>query len=161
MITINLKSSFKSGDAVMAEKKTSNMLVRAIPIDIWERIDRLCRRRNMKRRDFVEQALHFFEETETEYNLIQNESTQSPDAREIKSDFKDPWRGIKRDKGSRRLKQRFDASDQNNRVTTEQIKHETTGKLNLNQPDSGNGGPTFTEKNHRTLTTVYCWGLDH
>ena len=43
----------------MSEKKTSNMLIRTIPIDVWERIDKLCRRKNLKRRDFIEQALRF------------------------------------------------------------------------------------------------------
>ena len=50
-----------SKDIAMPEKKTSSMLIRDIPMDVWERIDKLCRHRNMKRRDFVEQALRFFE----------------------------------------------------------------------------------------------------
>jgi len=43
----------------MPEKK--NMLIRGIPLDIWERIDTICRRRDIKRREFLEQALTFFE----------------------------------------------------------------------------------------------------
>jgi len=43
----------------MPEKK--NMLIRGIPLDVWERIDTLCRRRDIKRREFLEQALTFFE----------------------------------------------------------------------------------------------------
>jgi len=43
----------------MPEKK--NMLIRAIPMDIWERVDMLCRRRGIKRREFLEQALSYFE----------------------------------------------------------------------------------------------------
>ena len=43
----------------MPEKK--NMLIRGIPLDIWERIATLCRRRGIKRREFLEQALTFFE----------------------------------------------------------------------------------------------------
>jgi len=45
----------------MPEKKTSNMLIRKIPMDVWERIDTLCRRRDIKRREFLEQALSYFE----------------------------------------------------------------------------------------------------
>lgn len=45
----------------MSEKKTKNMLIRAIPLDVWERIDMLCRRRGIKRREFLEQALGLFE----------------------------------------------------------------------------------------------------
>lgn len=45
----------------MPEKKTSNMLIRKIPMDVWERIDTLCRRRGIKRREFLEQALSYFE----------------------------------------------------------------------------------------------------
>ena len=45
----------------MPEKKTSDMLVRAVPIDVWERVDRLCRRRGLKRRDFIEQAVALFD----------------------------------------------------------------------------------------------------
>jgi len=41
----------------MTEKKTSNMLIRYVPMDVWERIDRLCRRQGIKRREFIEQAL--------------------------------------------------------------------------------------------------------
>jgi len=44
----------------MPEKK--NMLIREIPLDVWERIDMLCRRRGIKRREFLEQALTFFED---------------------------------------------------------------------------------------------------
>ena len=45
----------------MPEKETSTMLIRAVPMDVWERIDKLCRRKNLKRRDFLEQALILFE----------------------------------------------------------------------------------------------------
>ncbi len=50
----------------MPEKKTSNMLIRAIPMDVWERINTLCRRRGIKRREFLEQALALFEGGENE-----------------------------------------------------------------------------------------------
>jgi hypothetical protein len=45
----------------MEEKKTIDMFVRDVPLDVWESVDRLCRRRGLKRRDFVEQALTLFE----------------------------------------------------------------------------------------------------
>lgn len=48
----------------MTEKKTSNMFIRAVPLDVWERVHRLCRRKGIKRREFIEQALAFFEAAE-------------------------------------------------------------------------------------------------
>lgn len=45
----------------MPEKKTTNMLIRAIPMDVWERVDMFCRRQGIKRREFLERALIFFE----------------------------------------------------------------------------------------------------
>ncbi len=48
-------------ETAMPEKKPFNMLIKAIPTDVWERIDMLCRRRGIKRREFLKQALTFFE----------------------------------------------------------------------------------------------------
>ena len=48
----------------MKEKTTSNMLIRAVPLDVWERVDRLCRRKGFKRRDFIEQAVALFDAAE-------------------------------------------------------------------------------------------------
>jgi hypothetical protein len=45
----------------MAEK---NMLIRGVPLDVWERVDRLCLQLGLKRREFIEQALAFFQEGE-------------------------------------------------------------------------------------------------
>ena len=54
----------------MTEIKTSNMLIRAIPLDVWERVDRLCRRKGFKRREYIEHALSFFEEGEAHLETI-------------------------------------------------------------------------------------------
>ena len=45
----------------MPKKETKNMLVRAVDIDSWERIDRYCRQRGLKRREFLERAIDHFE----------------------------------------------------------------------------------------------------
>jgi len=39
-----------------------NMLIRDVPLAVWENVDRLCRRRGLKRREFIERALAFFQE---------------------------------------------------------------------------------------------------
>ena len=44
------------------EKATTNMYVRDLPNEIWEKVDRLCRQRKIARRQFIEQALAFFED---------------------------------------------------------------------------------------------------
>ena len=41
--------------------KEKNMLVRALPLEVWERVEKVCRRRGMKRRDYIELALAYFE----------------------------------------------------------------------------------------------------
>jgi len=68
----------------MPEKK--NMLIRGIPLDIWERIDMLCRRRGIKRREFLEQALTFFEggEDRRGYEQAAEKSTASKNCRLIR-----------------------------------------------------------------------------
>ena len=45
----------------MAKKETKDMLVRAVNFDVWERIDRHCRQRGLKRRDFLVRAIDHFE----------------------------------------------------------------------------------------------------
>lgn len=54
----------------MTEIKTKNMLIRAVPLDVWERVDRLCRRKGFKRREYIEHALSFFEEGEAHLETI-------------------------------------------------------------------------------------------
>jgi len=63
----------------MPEKKTTNMLIRAIPMDVWERIDTLCRRRGIKRREFLEQALAVFEggENREDYNRQEEQAREA------------------------------------------------------------------------------------
>lgn len=46
----------------MTEKKTVDMFIREVPLDVWENVDRLCRRVGIKRRKFIEHALSFFQE---------------------------------------------------------------------------------------------------
>jgi len=162
----------------MPEKKTSNMLVRDIPIDVWERIDKLCRRRSMKRRDFVEQALRFFEGeqalhfsegkqalhfsegTEAGDDEKESESGKPPGFDRLKRDIEDLKREINKDKGKEKVEQRIDTSDQKHRVGIEQLKPENDNKLILKHLDSSNRAPSSEEKNKKALTTVYCWGLD-
>jgi hypothetical protein len=43
-------------------KDTSNMYIRDVPLELWEKINRICKQRKIKRRQFVEQALAFFED---------------------------------------------------------------------------------------------------
>jgi hypothetical protein len=45
----------------MAKKETKNMLIRDVPYDVWERVDMVCRRLSITRRDFIERCLVFFE----------------------------------------------------------------------------------------------------
>ena len=62
----------------MKKKKTKDMLIREVPIDVWERVDRLCRQKGFKRRDFIEHALSFFEEGEAHLETIkETENLQS------------------------------------------------------------------------------------
>ena len=117
----------------MPEKKTSNMLIRAIPIDVWERIDKLCRQKNMKRRDFIEQALRFFEGEEVEQDRVKSESGQPPDIDRLKRDIEDLKRGVKKINDKQKAEQKIDTTDQKNGVDE--------------------------EKKKEVLTTVYCWSL--
>ncbi len=144
----------------MPEKKTSNMLVRDIPIDVWERIDKLCRRRNMKRRDFVEQALRFFEGEEPEQNEKESESGKPPGFDRLNRDLEDLKREIKKDKDQEKVEQKIDTPNQKYRVSIDQLKPESDSKLIMKHLDSGNKAPSSEEKNQQVLTTVYCWGLD-
>ena len=45
----------------MPKKETKDMLIRDVPYDVWERVDRICRRLKITRRDFVERCVGFFE----------------------------------------------------------------------------------------------------
>jgi len=66
----------------MTEKKTKDMLIREVPIDVWERVDRLCRQKGFKRRDFIEHTLSFFEEGEAHLETIkETEKIQSAEKR--------------------------------------------------------------------------------
>jgi hypothetical protein len=49
----------------MRKKATKNMLIRDLPVDQWELVDSFCRRRKMKRREFVSLALTKLEGQET------------------------------------------------------------------------------------------------
>jgi hypothetical protein len=91
----------------MPEKKTSNMLVRDIPIDVWERIDKLCRRRSLKRRDFVEQALRFFEGEEPEQDEKESESDKPPGFDRLKRDLKDLKREINKDNQNEKVQHKI------------------------------------------------------
>ena len=146
----------------MPEKKTSNMLVRDIPIDVWERIDKLCRRRRMKRRDFVEQALRFFEGEEVEQDEKISESGKSPGFDRLKSDLEDLKREIKKDKDKDKEKvvQKIDTPHRTYRVSMDQLKPESDRKLIMKHLDSSIRPSSPEEKNKFALTTVYCWGLD-
>jgi hypothetical protein len=46
---------------IKKKKDTSTMLIRDVPLEVWERINRICKQRRIKRREFLEQALAFFE----------------------------------------------------------------------------------------------------
>lgn len=145
----------------MAEKKTSNMLIRDIPIDIWERIDKLCRRQNLKRRDFVEQALRFFEGDKVETDRIQRESSQiTAEIDESESEVEDFEMEVEMDHDIHKVERKIDRSSQKNRVSIQQIKPERSGNLALNLPDSGIGAQPLPERNQGVITTVFCWGLD-
>ncbi len=143
----------------MPEKKTSNMLIRAIPIDVWERIDKLCRQKNMKRRDFIEQALRFFEGEEVEQDRVKSESGQPPDIDRLKRDIEDLKRGVKKINDKQKAEQRIDTTNQKNGVVNEQINPDSARKLIMEHPDSSNGSPSSEENKKEVLTTVYCWGL--
>ena len=146
----------------MAEKKTSNMLVRDIPIEIWERIDRFCRRNNLKRRDFVELAIRYFEGDEAEFDRKQIQPSQfSPDIEGLESDIEILQSDIVTDNVEHKVEKQIDRSEHKNKVRIEQIKPEKTGLLKTtNLQDSGIGVPPSLEKKKGAMTTVYCWGLD-
>jgi hypothetical protein len=144
----------------MPGKKTSNMLVRGIPIDVWERIDKLCRRKGMKRRDFVEQALHFFEGEEDGLDYTQNEQSQLSDIDELVSDIEDLKREITKDKDRPKVEKKIDIPDEKNRVGIDQIKPDRGRKLIMKRHHSRNPIPPTEEMKKEVLTTVYCWGLD-
>jgi len=133
----------------MPEKKTSNMLVRDIPIDVWERIDKLCRRRRLKRRDFVEQALRFFEGEGAEQDEKESESGKPPGFDRLKRDLEDLKRKIKKDKGKdkKKVEQKIDTPDQKYRVGMDQLKPESDSKLIMKHLDSSNKAPSAEEKN--------------
>ena len=130
----------------MPEKKTSNMLVRDIPIDVWERIDKLCRRRNMKRRDFVEQALRFFEGEEPEQNEKESESGKPPGFDRLKRDLEDLKQEIKKDNDKEKVEQKIDTPNQKYRVSIDQLKPESDSKLIMEHLDSSNSAPSSEEK---------------
>jgi len=54
----------------MTEKKTKDMFIREVPIDVWERVDRFCRQKGFKRREYIEHALSFFEKGEAHLETI-------------------------------------------------------------------------------------------
>ena len=144
----------------MPEKKTSNMLVRDIPIDVWERIDKLCRRKNMKRRDYVEQALRFFEGEEAGQDGQESDSGKPTGFVRLKRDLEDIKREIKEDEDKEKVEPKIDPSGQKHRVSIEQLKPASDSKLIMKHLDSGSKAPSSEEKNQQALTTVYCWGLD-
>jgi hypothetical protein len=133
----------------MPEKKTSNMLVRDIPIDVWERIDKLCRRRSLKRRDFVEQALRFFEGEGAEQDEKEPESGKPPGFDRLKRDLEDLKRKIKKDKGKdkKKVEQKIDTPDQEYMVGMDQLKPESDSKLIMKHLASSNRASSVEEKN--------------
>jgi hypothetical protein len=131
-----------SKDIAMPEKKTSSMLIRDIPMDVWERIDRLCRHKNMKRRDFVEQALLFFEGGETEVYSRKSEPIQPPDIDRLKRDIEDLKRDINKNKDKVHMMP------------------ESAVNLMKTYVDSENEAPASEKEKKKVLTTVFCWGLD-
>ena len=131
-----------SKDIAMPEKKTSSMLIRDIPMDVWERIDKLCRHRNMKRRDFVEQALRFFEGEEPPDYVRRSETVQSPDIDRLKREIE----GLKQDINKNKDKV--------------QMVPENAVELMKSYADSENEAPYRKDKQKKGLTTVVCWGLD-
>jgi len=86
----------------MPEKK--NMLIRGIPLDIWERIDILCRTRGIKRREFLEQALNYFEGAGDRQGYEQ----EAERARQAKLQLDQIMAAIKRYKGIIDLKRTID-----------------------------------------------------
>jgi len=76
----------------MPEKK--NMLIRGIPMDVWERIDTLCRRRDIKRREFLEQALAFFEGA-GDRQVYEQEAKRAREARLQVNQIMDAVKGYK------------------------------------------------------------------
>jgi hypothetical protein len=132
-------------DIAMPEKKTSSMLIRDIPMDVWERIDKLCRRKNMKRRDFVEQALRFFEGEETPDYVKKIEPIQQPEIVRIMRDVE----GLKREIIKNKIEDR--------------TRPERPSELTIKSTDSVESKketPLYEEKGKKALTTVFCWGLD-
>jgi len=71
-----------------------NMLIRGIPLDVWERIDMLCRRRGIKRREFLEQALNYFEGGEDRQGYEQ-EAERAREARLQVNQIMDAIKGYK------------------------------------------------------------------
>jgi hypothetical protein len=51
------------------KKDTSTMLIRDVPLEVWERINRICKQRGIKRREFLKQALAFFEDRGKELEI--------------------------------------------------------------------------------------------
>jgi hypothetical protein len=159
----------KIKERAMPEKKTSNMLVRDIPIDVWERIDKLCRRNSMKRRDFVEQALRFFEEEQVLHfsegkeagaDKKQGDAGQPPDIEGLTKDTEDLKREIKKDEFIQKIEQKIDEPDQKHKVDMDQLKPECDNKLIMKHLGSSDRASPDQEKKNDVLTTVYCWGLD-
>ena len=135
-------------DIAMPTKKTSSMLIRDIPMDVWERIDRLCRHKNMKRRDFVEQALRFFEGEEPPHYVRRSEPIQPPDIDGLKRDVE----GLKREI----IKNRIEDRTRSERPTKPIIK--SVEPVDSVKPKKE--APSYEEKGKKVLTTVFCWGLD-
>ena len=123
----------------------------------------------MKRRDFVEQALRFFEGEQALHfsegkeagdDGKQSESGQPPDIVGLKRDIENLKREIKKDEVIQKVEQKIDKPDQKHRVGIEQLKPASDSKLIMKHLDSSNRVPPSEEKNKVALTTVYCWGLD-
>ena len=150
----------KAKEKEMPGKKTSNMLVRDIPIDVWERIDKLCRRRNLKRRDFVEQALRFFEGETTEPENVKRESVQSSHFDRLSRDFEDLKRDINKHQDNPKAKGKIDMTAQKKRVSLAELKPDKTGTLIMEPPDPSRGVSSPEGGIKVPLTTVYCWSLD-
>jgi hypothetical protein len=58
---------------IVAKKKTKTMYVRDVPLDVWERVNKICREKDLKLRNFIEQAVSLFEGNEDQENPDQEE----------------------------------------------------------------------------------------
>jgi hypothetical protein len=99
----------------------------------------------MKRRDFVEQALRFFEGEEVPDYVRRSEPVQPPDVDILKRDIE----GLKREI----IKNRIEDRTRSERPSEQMIK-------SVDSVKSKEEAPSYEEKGKKVLTTVFCWGLD-